>query len=400
MRSGVAALCAALLVLAGAASTSSSNAAGAADAKPVLYLTFDDGPSKDGGTAAVLEVLERYNVKATFFVVGADVDREPATLRRVAAAGHAIGNHSYTHPNLAYLSATEIASELTKTQDAIARAGVARPTCFRPPFGSTYFLITQISVDLGLSEQLWDLSPSDWLRGPAEEYTAILNTAKAGDVVLLHDAPFGGANTAQAVDAFLQDRSTDFDFRVLPNCGGATTPATTTTSTTTTSPPTTTTTRPPATTTTTTTSPTTTTTSAPAPAGPVSTSDCRVGPVDQSVDRKDPLQGSIFRLYCAYLARFPEETGFRYWQGVAAAEVSIRPISDFFSASPEFVQLYGPLTDEQFVALIYRNIFDRPADPGGSGYWLSLLDKRAVSRGEVMLQFSESAEFRQQTATT
>ncbi len=387
MRGGLAALCAALLVLAGATFDSTSDAADAAVTKPVLYLTFDDGPAEDGGTVAVLDVLARYDVEATFFVVGSRVDRFPEMLRTMVAQGHAIGNHSYSHPDfngLNNLVATR--SELIRAQEAIVRAGVSAPTCFRPPFGQTSPQIEGVGNDLGLSQQLWDLTTDDWMRGPAEEVTAILNTAQAGDVILLHDAPFDGTKTAGAVEAFLKERRADFDFRGLPSCGDAVLLNTTTTTT------------PPSTTTTTTTRPTTTTT-VPGPAGPTTTGDCRVGPIDNSIDRTDRLEGSIFRLYCAYLARFPEESGFLYWQVVANAEVSIRPISDFFSASPEFVQRYGPLTNEQFVALIYRNVFDRPEDPGGSAYWLSLLDKQAVSRGEVMLQFSESEEFRRQTAT-
>ena len=397
LRGRFAALCAALLVLAGATSTLNSGEAEAAVAKPVLYLTFDDGPSEDGGTAAVLDVLARYDVEATFFVVGSRVDKYPSMLRTMVTQGHAIGNHSYSHPDFNGLNdipATK--SELTRTQQAIVRAGVTAPTCFRPPYGQTSAQIEQAGNDLGLSQQLWDLTTDDWMRGPAEQVTAILNTAQAGDVILLHDAPFDGTKTAGAVEAFLQDRRSDFDFRGLPSCGDAEllVPPTTTT---TTAPTTTTTTAP----TTTTTAPTTTTTTTvPAPAGPTTSGDCRVGPVNQSIDRKNPLQGSIFRLYCAYLARFPDAGGFDYWQSVAKSEISIRPISEYFSASPEFGQLYGPLTNEQFVALIYRNIFNRVADTGGSTYWLELLDRRAVSRGEVVLQFSESEEFRRQTATS
>jgi peptidoglycan/xylan/chitin deacetylase (PgdA/CDA1 family) len=99
-----------------------------------LALTYDDGPN-DPYTGHLLEVLARHDVKATFFMIGNFVEQRPQIARDVYNAGHAIGNHSYSHPNLIFVGEKELRSQLERTQKAIADAGCGTPTLFRPPFG-------------------------------------------------------------------------------------------------------------------------------------------------------------------------------------------------------------------------------------------------------------------------
>lgn len=109
---------------------------------------------------------------------------------------------------------------------------------------------------------------------------------------------------------------------------------------------------------------------------------------------------SIVRLYTAYFLRAPELGGFDFWHDeYVAGRWSLPQMSTFFSESPEFVSLYGSLTDAEFIDLIYQNIFGRPADAGGRDFWLGRMQNEGLSRGTVMLNFSESPEYITQTAT-
>src|SRR5437667_2424434 len=102
-----------------------------------IALTFDDGPSE--GTNQLLDILDRYQVPATFFVCGMNVHRLPAVTRDTAAAGHEIGNHSYSHPSLHLRSPGFIRGELTAAQDIISYTIGTAPTLFRAPFGVRWF---------------------------------------------------------------------------------------------------------------------------------------------------------------------------------------------------------------------------------------------------------------------
>ena len=108
-------------------------------------------------------------------------------------------------------------------------------------------------------------------------------------------------------------------------------------------------------------------------------------------------RAEVARLYLAYFLRRPDEEGFEYWAGVRRNGRSLAAISDDFATSREFTQRYGALSNRQFVELVYRNVLDRNPDAGGLAHWVSVLD-RGGARGQVMLGFSESTEFRNRTA--
>src|SRR5262245_34621733 len=103
--------------------------------QPRVALTFDDGPGRH--TARLLEVLAARGVRATFFLVGREVAARPGLVRAQFTAGHAIGNHSFTHPDLTTLDPTELAEEIDSTSEAIVTTTGRRPTLARPPFGAT-----------------------------------------------------------------------------------------------------------------------------------------------------------------------------------------------------------------------------------------------------------------------
>ena len=113
-----------------------------------IALTFDDGPSE--GTNQLLQILNRYQAPATFFVCGMNVKRLPAVARTVAAFGHEIGNHSYSHPALYLRSRRFIKDELLSAQSIIADTTGTAPTLFRAPYGARWFGLRQAQRELNL----------------------------------------------------------------------------------------------------------------------------------------------------------------------------------------------------------------------------------------------------------
>lgn len=126
-----------------------------------IALTYDDGPN-DIATERLLEVLARHNTRATFFMIGRYVLERPQIVRAVAAAGHLIGNHTMTHPWLAWQSEARIREELTACNQALEDTLGAPIRLFRPPHGARRPAVLRIARDLGLSTVQWNLLVHDW----------------------------------------------------------------------------------------------------------------------------------------------------------------------------------------------------------------------------------------------
>ena len=163
-----------------------------------IYLTFDDGPHPTW-TPQIMRLLDAYNARATFYVLGQWVQHYPWLTRQLADAGHVVANHSLSHANLARLSAQGVAHEIWSTQNLVENAIGRRPTLFRPPFGAANWTVRNQAARAGLSLELWDIDTNDW-RLPGARAIADRVTANAypGAVVLMHD---GGGNRRQTVDA-------------------------------------------------------------------------------------------------------------------------------------------------------------------------------------------------------
>ena len=155
---------------------------------PYIAMSFDDGPSATL-TPKLLDLLAARHIKATFFVIGENVMEHPEVVARAAREGHEIGNHSWSHPNLAKMSQESVRSQLQRTDAAIKNATGERPTLMRPPYGS----ITDrekhwIHDEFGYRIILWDVDPYDWKRpGPAVVRNRILKETRPGSIVLSHD---------------------------------------------------------------------------------------------------------------------------------------------------------------------------------------------------------------------
>lgn len=169
---------------------------------PYVAMTFDDGPN-DKLTPKLLDLLAAHHIKATFFVLGELVTTYPEIVQRAAREGHEIGNHSWSHPNLAKLSDAGVRQQLQKTDDAIKAATGARPTLMRPPYGNlTERQKRWVHNDFGYKIILWDVDPLDWKRpGPKIVCSRIVKDTRAGSIVLSHDIHPG---TIEAMPATLE----------------------------------------------------------------------------------------------------------------------------------------------------------------------------------------------------
>lgn len=150
-----------------------------------IALTFDDGPSP--ATSRLLDYLAAANIRATFFQCGMNVERDPGMARAVLAAGHEIGNHTYSHRHLYLKSQALIDREITQAQDIISQRLGAAPSLFRAPYGQRWFGIGAVQKRLGLLGVMWTVIGQDW-RWPSERVAAlVLHKASPGGIVCLHD---------------------------------------------------------------------------------------------------------------------------------------------------------------------------------------------------------------------
>lgn len=162
--------------------------------KPMIALTFDDGPYTRT-TNSILDTLEEHNVVATFFVVGNRVNRHKDIVRRMAETGNEIGNHSYNHKDLTILTSDQVKSQIDMTQNAISKVVGIKPKIMRPTYGAfNDNLKSQAKMPL----ILWSIDSMDWKSQDANKIIdLVLSKVRDGDIILMHDI-FGA--TAEAVE--------------------------------------------------------------------------------------------------------------------------------------------------------------------------------------------------------
>ena len=169
-----------------------------------VALTFDDGPHPRY-TPAVLDLLRRWNCRATFFVLGKEVEAHPELARRIVAEGHAIGSHGYSHRPFAFMSPSQLREELERTDHAIQRATGARPSLLRPPYGFRSPLLAREARRLGYRLVGWTLTAGDWRRRQAAQISGqIERELRPGDIVLLHDGRGDRRETVAALEQILR----------------------------------------------------------------------------------------------------------------------------------------------------------------------------------------------------
>ena len=184
-----------------------------------IFLTFDDGPQPEF-TASLLELLAANHARATFFLVGEKAHAYPLLVREIAAAGHAIGNHTMHHRQLRWQRRTIVHEEITLAQEVIEDCAGIPVRHFRPPYGTLRPAIFEAVKNLNLNLTMWSLMPGDvWrVNHPKAIADSITKQARGGDVILLHD----GHDCASATIAALREslprlKEKGFHFSAMPN---------------------------------------------------------------------------------------------------------------------------------------------------------------------------------------
>lgn len=181
--------------------------------KPYLALTFDDGPDKIQ-TPKVLSLLEKYRVKATFFVLGEEVEYQKDILKMVVSQGHDIGNHFYKHINIKKASEKEIKEAIESNNKLIEKVIGYKPKYVRPPYGIVTDALKKVCGELNMKIILWNKDSEDWNKTPDSEIIKyMLNKPSNGDIMLFHDGSKTYTNTLSSLDVIipsLQKKSFEF----------------------------------------------------------------------------------------------------------------------------------------------------------------------------------------------
>ena len=174
------------------------------DGKQTVYLTFDDGPDPRW-TPAILDALAQHGVRATFFVVGSQVEAHPDLAKRIVAEGHSLQNHTWSHPNMTELGRSDAMAEVSHTTDVIKNVAGQAPTCLRPPEGATNSAVQEVAGANGQSQVLWSIDTEDWRNKSTEKIMSIAAEGlQPGAVILMHDGGGARSATVAALPAVLQ----------------------------------------------------------------------------------------------------------------------------------------------------------------------------------------------------
>lgn len=185
----------------------------------VVALTFDDGP-QPVYTEQVLAILDELDIKATFFVTGADLERHMAEAQRIVAAGHALGNHSFSHQRMIFVTPGFVRDEIERTDRLIREAGYSGEIAFRPPYGKKLIALPSYLSQTNRTTIMWDIEPESDLEVAAasERITAdILGKARPGSIILLHVMYAGGQPSRDALrDTVIGLQQAGYRFVTVP----------------------------------------------------------------------------------------------------------------------------------------------------------------------------------------
>jgi len=168
-----------------------------------IALTFDDGPHPTL-TPQILDILNQYQIKATFFMVGENAERYPELVTRIRDEGHEIGNHTYSHIQIKSADALQLEEEILHCESIIGGISDLRPKLFRPPEGSFHEELGQMCDALGYRVVLWSVDTRDWCRLPPKDITEkVLKDVRSGDIILMHDYIGSNSPTPTALKQIL-----------------------------------------------------------------------------------------------------------------------------------------------------------------------------------------------------
>lgn len=182
------------------------------DKRKLVALTFDDGPSAEV-TPVVLDILRKHDIKATFFLMGGYVEQSPELVRQELAEGHEVGNHTYTHPDLATLSDDEVRQQLQFANETIQEAASYTPTIWRMPFGSGGERVYHLGREMNMENILWDVDSADWMLHDRDLIVQrILDNLEDQMVILMHDTHITTAQAIEVLIPILKEKGYQFVF--------------------------------------------------------------------------------------------------------------------------------------------------------------------------------------------
>ncbi len=151
----------------------------------IVALSFDDGPTEHG-VDWVLPILSRHEARATFFLIGAEVESRPALVRRLLAQGHEVGNHSFSHVRMVARLPGFYDKEIARTDAALRRAGAPGPVLFRPPYGRKLIGLPRAAERNGYRMIMWDVEDPAQAATPQDYAEAVLREVRPGSIILMH----------------------------------------------------------------------------------------------------------------------------------------------------------------------------------------------------------------------
>ncbi len=170
-----------------------------------IAITFDDG-THPRYTKEILDILEEYNIKATFFVIGVNATLYPEALSDIFKSGCEIGNHTFTHKDLKNATSNEILNELLKCEAAIKERVDIKTRLFRPPRGFRTETLDNAVMSYGYDVILWSIDTEDWAHTPPEVISnRVLSSLKDGDIILMHDYTSGNNTTCKALKILIPE---------------------------------------------------------------------------------------------------------------------------------------------------------------------------------------------------
>ncbi|MFE4354290.1 polysaccharide deacetylase family protein [Peribacillus butanolivorans] len=168
----------------------------------VVALTFDDGPSKN--VNQILPLLDKYNVKATFFLIGNEIERYPEEAKKIVEAGHQIGNHTYSHKRMVFKSSSYIKEEIEKTDKLIQDSGYKGEIDVRPPNGKKLVGLPYYLNKNDRDTITWNIEPDSYYTSASDKVNYVKDHIKPGSIILMHPMYDDTGKELQAIEGVLK----------------------------------------------------------------------------------------------------------------------------------------------------------------------------------------------------
>lgn len=169
----------------------------------VIAITFDDGPTKN--VDQLLPLLDQYKAKATFFLIGQDIEKYPEEAEKLVEAGHQIGNHTYSHKRMVLKSPSFIKEEIEKTDELIRKAGYEGEIDFRPPYGKKLIGLPYYLNKHNRETIMWTLEPETYYTNAEDKVNDVVENIQPGSIILLHPMYDQSGETIQVIEDILRE---------------------------------------------------------------------------------------------------------------------------------------------------------------------------------------------------